>query len=240
MRKRLIFILLFLLPFIGRAQEPESLEYELRYKLGAMKTKVANATMTLEPSEWQEQPAYLSVVKIRVAPVFRLFMRAEYMAGLYLSNPGMESVYNFSQTGKDYTYCYYGKGERGIHFERHPKGRKQGEHFFFDNDGRTFELLSLLWYIRRFDFDRTETLDLKAFFTGTIMDCQVRRTGQDSEKYPGHTADCIQVDLLGRGLMENGSGNQVLVWRDTEGTRPILGLEISLGKGTMFCNITNL
>ena len=43
----------------------------------------------------------------------------------------------------------------------------------------------------------------------------------------------MQLKMIGEGLMENGSGNVIILWRSTGADRCILGVEVALSSGTM-------
>ena len=77
-----------------------AVQYEVRYKLGALDTKVADATISLENGKWEQQAVLHSHASIRSASVFRLFLNAEYIADAYLTPGGQEPVYSFNPIKK--------------------------------------------------------------------------------------------------------------------------------------------
>ena len=61
--------------------------------------------------------------------------------------------------------------------------------------------------------------------------------GSDTDKLPDLPAERILVKMTDHGLIENGSGNEIFLWRSSAPDRRILGLEVALSTGTMICRI---
>jgi len=57
--------------------------------------------------------------------------------------------------------------------------------------------------------------------------------GDDYSFWPGEAARHYKVKMLGRGLLENGSGDEIHIWVSPEPEHPMRGLEILLGKGSV-------
>jgi hypothetical protein len=61
--------------------------------------------------------------------------------------------------------------------------------------------------------------------------------GVDKEKFSGKETERFFIKMLETGLMENGSGNEITVWRASDTGHRILGLETNLSSGTMSVSI---
>jgi hypothetical protein len=215
----------------------ETSMYEVRYILGDLNTKVAKATITTTPTMWEEKDAYKAEINIKVQPFFRLFLHAKYFVEAFVTRPGMHPLYYSTSSSKEKAWCRYSEGEEGIVFWRHYK-KKEPKTLIFPNDGRTMELVSMLYYVRTFDFKEGEPCELKVLIGERALPATLTMEGIDTEKYPGHRAMFIRFVMLERGIMENGSGNEAYLWIDADGSRIPLGLEVALGKrGVMVCNI---
>jgi len=237
---RLLIIPLVMLlaqPDVPVNPSEETCVYEVRYILGDFNTKVAKATLTTTPTIWEEKDAYKAEISIKVQPFFRLFLHAKYFVEAFVTRPGMQPLYYSTSSSKENAWCRYSEGEEGIVFWRHYK-KKEPKTLIFPNDGRTMELVSMLYYVRTFDFKEGEPCELKVLIGERALPATLTMEGIDTEKYPGHRAMFIRFVMLERGIMENGSGNEAYLWIDADGSRIPLGLEVALGKrGVMVCNI---
>lgn len=237
---RLLIIPLVMLlaqPDVPVNPSEETSMYEVRYILGDLNTKVAKATITTTPTMWEEKDAYKAEINIKVQPFFRLFLHAKYIVEAFVTRPGMQPLYYSTSSSKENAWCRYSEGEEGIVFWRHYK-KKEPKTLIFPNDGRTMELVSMLYYVRTFDFKEGEPCELKVLIGERALPATLTMEGIDTEKYPGHRAMFIRFVMLERGIMENGSGNEAYLWIDADGSRIPLGLEVALGKrGVMVCNI---
>ena len=72
---------------------------------------------------------------------------------------------------------------------------------------------------------------------GKSIRAALTNQGADSERFPGEQTERFFLKMYERGLMENGSGNAITVWRSTDGAHQILGLETDLGSGTMSVSV---
>ena len=238
---RLLIIPLLL--WMGQAVSPspsgdEICQYEVRYIVGDLNTKVAMATITTTPTMWEEKEVYKSEINIKVQPFFRLFLHAKYFVEAFVTRPGMQPLYYTTSSSKENAWCRYSEGEEGIVFWRHFKKKQEPTILTFPNDGQTMELVSMLYYVRTFDFKEGEPCELKVLIGERALPATLTMEGIDTEKYPGHRAMFIRFVMLERGIMENGSGNEAYLWIDADGSRIPLGLEVALGKrGVMVCNI---
>lgn len=237
---RLLIIPLVMLlaqPDVPVNPSEETSMYEVRYILGDLNTKVAKATITTTPTMWEEKDAYKAEINIKVQPFFRLFLHAKYFVEAFVTRPGMQPLYYSTSSSKENAWCRYSEGEEGIVFWRHYK-KKEPKALIFPNDGRTMELVSMLYYVRTFDFKEGEPCELKVLIGERALPATLTMEGIDTEKYPGHRAMFIRFVMLERGIMENGSGNEAYLWIDADGSKIPLGLEVALGKrGVMVCNI---
>lgn len=237
---RLLIIPLVMLlaqPDVPVNPSEETSMYEVRYILGDLNTKVAKATITTTPTMWEEKDAYKAEINIKVQPFFRLFLHAKYFVEAFVTRPGMQPLYYSTSSSKENAWCRYSEGEEGIVFWRHYK-KKEPKTLIFPNDGRTMELVSMLYYVRTFDFKEGEPCELKVLIGERALPATLTMEGIDTEKYPGHRAMFIRFVMLERGIMENGSGNEAYLWIDADGARIPLGLQVALGKrGVMVCNI---
>ncbi|MBQ9477696.1 MAG: DUF3108 domain-containing protein [Bacteroidales bacterium] len=237
-----ILFAVFLCSLNGFAQNivsPEALgavRYDIRYKLGILNTAVADATITLEEGEWQGRPALHSSAVIEAKSVFKLFMNASYIVDLYLTPEKAEPLYYinpFKKGGKDGMVEFtYDRGGGKINFVavRPPADTATGS---FPLDGRTMDLLSTLQYVRFAGLAEGKPLSLNLLKGGKAIPTTVDFFGRDTERFPGREAERLQLTMHGDGLMENGSGNVLVIWRSPGHDRRILGLEASLGSGTM-------
>lgn len=238
---RLLIIPLLL--WMGQAVSPspsgdEICQYEVSYILGDLNTKVAMATITTTPTMWEEKEVYKSEINIKVQPFFRLFLHAKYFVEAFVTRPGMQPLYYTTSSSKENAWCRYSEGEEGIVFWRHFKKKQEPTILTFPNDGQTMELVSMLYYVRTFDFKEGEPCELKVLIGERALPATLTMEGIDTEKYPGHSAKRIRFFMPERGIMENGSGNEAYLWIDADGSRIPLGLEVPLGKyGIMVCKI---
>jgi hypothetical protein len=241
--KRYVLILFALLaPVPFSSSTPVSsdalgaVRYEVRYQLKGIDTKVADATFSLENSTWKQQKVLHARAVIRAASVFRLFMNAEYLADTYLLPGNREPLYYFcpiKKGGKEGKFeCIYdlATGTITSEFVRPPADPVLST---FPVDGRTMDLLSLLQYVRFLDLPEGRSLSLHVLKDGISIPAVLTCQGCDRERYPDRNTDRFLLTMNGKGLMENGSGNKITVWRSSGTDRIFLGLEVNLGSGMM-------
>ena len=216
----------------------ETSTYEVRYLYGGLNAKVAKATFTLTPTVFEEKEVYKSDISIRVQPIFRLFMHAQYGVEAFFSRPGMDPVYYTTSTNKGSAWCRYSEGEEGVVFWRQFGKMPEPEIFSYYNDHRTFEVVSLLYFARTHDFEEGDPCDVNVLMGGRKVPSTLVFEGYDTEKYPGHKARILHLHMIDRGIMENKSGQDIYLWTDVDEAHTVLGLQVSLGKrGTMVCHI---
>jgi hypothetical protein len=73
--------------------------------------------------------------------------------------------------------------------------------------------------------------------SGKLYPGELLHLGEDLERFPDMPAEKLLLRLTERGLMENGSGNEIYIWRSSGPDRNILGLETNLSTGSMYARI---
>ena len=204
---------------------PESLgtfNYDVRYKNGLINAKVATATITWEESKWQNRPAYHSSALVKAAPVFALFISSDYVAETYFSHSGLAPLYFINPFIESIS----------IDEDDEP------EYETFPLDGRTMDLLSLLHFVRFLDLTPDSApIKMQILMAGKSRDARILYKGIDEEKFPGISAEKILLEMTEHGLMENGSGNEIYIWRSPGPDRRLLALETELSSGAMFVRL---
>lgn len=209
------FIISALYPAAAPGTVPEealgTVNYDVRYKLAGVTTKVADAAISLENDTWEGKAVLHSHAAIRANSVFRLFMASEYTADSYATRDTQEPVYYVN-----------------------PLKKGKLEYFY---DGRTLDLLSLIQYVRFQDIPQGATKELYLLVGGKSVKATLTNQGTDRDRFPGKDTERFFLVLTERGLMENGSGNEIKVWRSTEKERRILCLETALSAGVMTVSV---
>ena len=234
----IIPILLWLGQPVKVATDPgeETCTYEVRYLYGSLNTRVAKAIFTLTPSVFEDKEAYKAEFRIKVQPVFQLFLHSKYTVEDYFTRPGMKPLYYTTSSNKGSAWCRYSEEE--IVFWRKYGKMTEPDIFTHPNDGISMELVTLLFYARTHDFKEGEPYGVKPLMGGKPRPATLTMEGIDAKKYPGHSAQVFHLVMLERGIMENGSGKDAYIWIDTDENRTPLGLQVALGKNrTMICNI---
>ena len=240
-----------LLPFMATGLSPVSttpsaeamgtVRYEVRYKLGLLDTRVATATISWEEAAWHHAPAFHSVAIVRPTPAFRLFISSDYYVETYFGKSNLSPLYfvnPFKSGGKDGKYVFEYKKETGTIESTTVYGDNDPICKTFPLDGKTFDLLSLLHFVRFLDLSKTSfPLPLKVLMANNSYPGHLIYQGIDKEKFPGTPTEKLLVQLP-HGLMENGSGNELHLWRATTPDRRILALETPLSTGSMSCRIS--
>ena len=241
-----IVISAFITPFRASAQSwvPAkalgTIEYEVRYKIMGIDTKVATATISLEKGNWEQQPALHSHAVIRANSVFKLFMKAEYIADAYLSPDGQKPLYFINPTEKGDKAgkfeCKYDNKGGTIRSEvvRPPADPVSSS---FSLDGRTMDLLSLLVHIRFLDMAPGASRQMHLLMSGNSIAATLTCQGIDKERFPGTETKRFHLKMRGRGLMENGSGDEIDVWCTTGSDHRLLGLETILNSSPMVVTV---
>jgi hypothetical protein len=231
-------LLYLLLPALIGLSSPDTTRYDVHYKLGAIDTRVVTAEITWEKSVWEEIPAWYSAAVLRTTPFFRMFLGKDYFSESYFSQSEMKPLYfdNPYKNGRD-EYIY--RNETGeIESTITHKGRT--EYATFPLDGRTMDFLTLVHFIRFLDLSlATEPMPMHILITGKSYPAEILHLGEDTDKFPDTPVDKILVRLTERGLMENGSGNEIYLWRSRSDDRTLLRLETVLGSGFMYAKIAN-
>jgi hypothetical protein len=233
---RLTFLLI---PVLLLTETLGTARYEVRYKLGALDTRVVTAEITWEESSWNGIPAYYSAATLQTVPFFRLFLGSDYFAETYFSQSELKPLYfdnPFQKKGKTGKYEYLWREDGEI--ESTSTLGDQTVFQTFPNDGRTVDFLSLVHFLRFLDLDTAEEpLPVHILVSGKSYPGELLHLGEDTEKFPDMPAEKILLRLTERGLMENGSGNEIYIWRSSGPDRNILGLETDLSTGSMYARI---
>ena len=209
--------------------------YDVRYRLGAMNAKVATATISLDPSTREGQASYHTHALIRTSSIFRLFLSSDYVVDAWIGQADLQPVYfinPFKKGGKEGKFeCIYRGSDIEVVTVMPPKG---SERKVLPQDGRTMDLLTLLHYVRFLEMDASSRpLALQVLMGGSAFPGILTCEGPDAERFPGQATERFLLRLTERGLMENGSGNELTFWRSTGSDRNIVGLEAPINPGFM-------
>lgn len=217
-----------------------TVRYEVRYQSKGFDTKVADATISLEEGAWEGRPALHARAVIRAAAIFRLFMNAEYLADSYLAMGGrIEPMYYMNPVKRSGKFeCIYDRSSKTIssEFVRPPADPVLET---LPLDGKTMDLLSLLQYVRFSDLPAGRSQSMRVLKAGESVPATLRCQGLDKDRFPDLEADRFLLEMPEKGLMENGSGKQIVVWRAHGVDRTLLGLEVNLGSGVMSVSVKN-
>ena len=218
-----------------------TVRYEVRYKLKNIDTKVAEATVSLERSRREDQPVLHAHASVRAQSVFRLFLNAQYLADSYMTLDGTEPVYYMNPVkrgGKEGKFeCAYDKagGTVRTEFVRPPADPVIKT---IPYDGGTMDLLSLLQFVRFQDFTGGKPVAMLLLMGARSSSATLTFQGIDTERFPGKRTERLHLKMHGQGLMENGSGDEITVWRSTGNDRTLMALETSLGSGMMTVTVS--
>lgn len=217
-----------------------TVQYEVRYKLNGLNTKVADATISLENGTWEQQAVLHARAAIRAYSIFRLFMNAEYLADTYLTPGGQEPVYSINPIKKGNKEgkfsCIYDRSAKTVTSELVKPGADPVVETL-PLDGRTMDLLSLLQYVRFQNIGAGSSRSMHLLMGNRSTTATLTNQGTDTERFPGVETERFLLRMKDHGLMENGSGKEITVWRSTGGDRRILGLETALSSGVMVVTV---
>ena len=242
MKKILLFVSLALLAASlceARKLPKETLgtvNYEIRYKWGAINAKVASIDLTLNEGKWEDHPAYHSRAVINTSAVFSLFIGADMTADCYIAqSQPLYFVNPHKKGGKDvrFTFVYDRKTKQ---IESTFEGVKETTTKNFPMDGKTYDLLSVIEFVRFLEASYN-TVDINLLLGEDRYPGVLVYQGKDTEKFPGRNTDRFVLRLTGRGVMENGSGNELTFWRSTGSDRKIIALEAPVNPGFMTIRI---
>lgn len=244
--KKFVILVLALLPVLSfvpaRKALPEQAEGETRYVVhynrGSFRAKMATATFTLDEAVWQEKPAYHASFSVRAANIFRLFLLDEYKVRLFLSKDDMSPYYysfpHKKKGRKRHLEFFYKEQEveSVLRTEDYPEPVRQ----VFPKEGKlTLEVASFALFLRCLDpaVIRDEPLPVNLLMASVSVPSELSYVGDDYTFWPGEASHHYKVKMLGRGLLENGAGDEIHVWVSPESDHPLRGLEILLGKGSV-------
>ena len=210
-----------------------TVQYEIRYTWGAIDAKVGTITISLNPATWENQAAYHSHGFLKTSSVFKLFIGADLTVDSDVAQSDLQPLYfinPYKKGGKDckFEFTY---GRNGV-IDAVYQGPKQTLTKIWTMDGKTFDLLSLLVFVR-FRDAAEKTANIKVLLDENCYPATLTYQGKDTEKIPGVETERFLLRLTERGVMENGSGNELLIWRSPGPDRRILCLEAPLSPGFM-------
>ena len=212
--------------------------YEIRYTWGAIDAKVATATISLNPESYQGKDAYHSHAFVKTSAVFRLFIGADLTVDSYIDQDELLPIYTinpYRKGGKDckFEYIYDRDARQVTNLAQGPKETLETKYPF---DGKIFDLLTVLAFVRFLDTS-DKPVSLKLMLGEAAYPAVITYQGKDTERVPGVEAERFQIRLTERGVMENGSGNELTFWRSPGSDRRILGLEAAVNPGHMSIRI---
>lgn len=205
--------------------------YDVCYKLAGITTKVATATITFVESEREGQPVYHSTARIETQPFFRLFLKAQYKAEAWYSVEDLAPLYfNYPFTDGKNAGKYEVTYDYDTHFARSVWAVEGSEPLEREHplqkDKPSMELLSALNYIRFHDFKEGTPETVTLLMPSKAREATVTQEGER-----------ITFRINGNGVMENGSGNDLVFWRSSSPDRSILRLESDLGTGSLIVRL---
>ena len=215
-----------------------TIKYEIRYKWGAINAKVASIDLSLNPDKWENVAAYHSRASIKTSAIFSLFIGSDMTADCYVAQSDLQPLYFVNphkKGGKDvrFTFVYDRKTKQ---IESTFEGVKETTQKNFPMDGKTYDLLSVIEFVRFLEAS-FNTVDLNLLLGEERYPGVLVYQGKDTEKFPGMTTERFVLRLTGRGVMENGSGNELVFWRSPDESRKIIALEAPVSPGFMTIRI---
>ena len=215
-----------------------TVNYEIRYKWGAINAKVATIDLSLKEEKWKEHPAYHSRAAIKTSAIFSLFIGSDMTADCYITQSDLQPLYFVNphkKGGKDVRFTFdYNRQSKQI--ESTFEGVKETTKKNFPMDGKTYDLLSVITFVRFLDASY-DTVDVNLLLGEERYPGVLIYQGKDTEKFPGEETERFLLRLTGRGVMENGSGNELVFWRSPGTDRKILALEAPVNPGFMTIQI---
>lgn len=228
----------------ARSLAPDALgtvKYVVRYKMGALNTKVATASISFEKGEWDGRAAYHSKASIKTTPVFRLFLGSDYIAETWLDQRELTPVHfvnPFTKKKSAGVFEYDYDADSRVIRSLAVTSQQDSVRTTFPLDGRTMDLLSLLHDVRFSKLSASDApVQMHVLMGGKSFAATLSCAGPDPDKVPDRESEEFVVKLTERGLMENGSGNELHIWRSRGDDRRILILEAALSSGFMSVTI---
>lgn len=214
-------------------------EYDVRYRHKLFNSKVATAVISLTKDKWEGHSAFHAKASIKASSIFRMFMGEEYVSDSYLTSFAaplycINPLRKDKKTGKRE---YYYNSKSGTIESVLVWGDEKPRSKVIKQDGPTMELLSLVFFTRFYDFSKGEKIQLHVLMNGRSCPATLHLEGIDNERFPGREVERVLLEMTERGLMEDGSGNEITLWRSTGSDRTVLGLEVPLSSGVMSVRI---
>ena len=212
-----------------------TLKYEIRYKWGAINAKVASIDLSLNADKWENHHTYHSKAVIKTSAVFSLFIGADMAAECQIEQSDLQPLYFINphkKGGKDVCFTFiYNRKTKNI--ESTFQDVKATSTKNFPMDGKTYDLLSVIQFVRFLDASSKKNVDINLLLGEDRYPGVLTYEGKDTKRFPGRETDRFVLRLTGRGVMENGSGNELTFWRSTGSDRNIVGLEAPINPGFM-------
>ena len=229
---------LLLIPLFLALDSPKTTQYTVRYHLGQMDVRVASVDITWEEASLDEIPTYHSVAILRTTPFFKLFLRNDYTAETYFHRENISPLYfaHHYKNGMDEYLYHQDIGE--IEFNEQKRAHEPRS-LSIPYDDRTMDLLSLVHFMRFLNLSALkQPMPMKVLMSGIPYPAEISFLEEDLEKFPGQPAHKFLIRMTEHGLMENGSGNEIYLWRSMAPDHTLLGLETRLSTGSMSVGIT--
>lgn len=218
--------------------------YDVRYTWGRLDTRVATAAISWQDTLYDKVPACHATAVVRTTPIFHLFLGSDYYAEIYFNRGDHSPLYfinPFTSNGKDCKHeCVY-RTDKGIIEATSIRSKGEPEHKTFPLDGRTMDLFTLMPFVRFLDLQPAdEPLHIQVLIASKPYPAEIRNEGPDNEKFPGTPAERFLILMTEHGLMENGSGNEIHLWRSAAPDHRLLALETDLSVGHMAVRLRGL
>lgn len=249
MKKLVVFILALLSLVAAMPVQkglPESAkgktQYEVHFNRGGIHAKMATATLTLEDARWQEHPAYFANFTVRAANVFKLFMLGEYKVNILLSKEDNHPyTYSFphKKKGKKRLLEFFYKEqevESVLQIEDEPEPTRK----VYPTEGLpTLDVASFALYLRSLDPATIQRgpMPVKLLLASVCIPAELTYLGEDNAFWPGEAAYHYQVKMQGRGLMENGAGDEIHIWVSPQPEHALRGLQVMLKKSSVLAKM---
>lgn len=229
------------------AQEPErlpvpaeamgtSVQYDVRFVRGAFRAKMARATIGLNSALRDKKDAVSVSFSVRAVNLFRLLMKGEYNVTTFCERENAAPLYYTSlikPKGRTLHHEIFYTGYPGV-IKMTKTAVDDGEKVLdidFEQDGLSMDLASVYMFIRSL---KPESLSSPFRFyvlmTQAKVPADLYYMGMDSEFWPGKSLVHYKILMPQRGLMEDGSGNELHVWMEADGRKEMVVLDIKLSK----------
>jgi hypothetical protein len=143
----------------------------------------------------------------------------------------------FVKNGLDSKFEYNYNTERGI-IEWEATRGTEITYLEYPLDGRTMDVVALLYRVRFMDPERLyKPESLQLLIVRGAYSVTLSYLGEDTAYRPGTKAYHYLLYMPERGVLENGSGNEIHAWISADNDHTNLGLEVPLNPGTMIARL---